>query len=208
MASHKQANERQPSQWAVGDDTINSKELKHIQSFISQTTRPSWHMAPPSNLGEAKHGKLKADQLRSSIEFDVPAAMAQIWDFDKRGCEDNERVRRQKKLAEATILLATAIQWATSYCTSPHHASQFMVCIVAYLNILKGLYPNIAWRPNHHAALHIGPFLLNFGPMHGWWMFVYERIIGWLGKTNTNFKIGKFNLLQCAERHQLTDQLR
>ncbi|KIM80258.1 hypothetical protein PILCRDRAFT_52868, partial [Piloderma croceum F 1598] len=168
-ASHKQANERQPNQWAVGDDVIHSKELKHIQSFISQTTRPSWHMAPPNNLGEAKHGKLKADQWRSCIEFDVPAAMAQIWDFNKRG----------------------SIRWATLYCTSAHHASQYMVCLTAYLNILKDLYPNLAWRPNHHAALHIGPFLLNFGPMHGWWMFVYERIIGWLGKTNSNFKIGE-----------------
>jgi hypothetical protein len=190
-ASQKLANERTPKRWTVGDDSVNSEELKRLQSFISQTTRPSWHTSPPRNLGEAKHGKLKADQWRSCIEFDVPTAMAQIWDFDGQGHEADERSQRRKKLVEATLLLATAIRWATSYRTSDLHASRYTVCLTAYLNILKSLYPSLAWRPNHHAALHIGPLLLNFGPMHGWWMFVYERIIGFLGKTNTNFNISK-----------------
>ncbi|KAG2148241.1 uncharacterized protein EDB93DRAFT_1085087 [Suillus bovinus] len=30
-----------------------------------------------------------------------------------------------------------------------------------------------------------------YGPMHGWWMFPFERIIGALQKTNTNYKIGE-----------------
>jgi hypothetical protein len=28
---------------------------------------------------------------------------------------------------------------------------------------------------------------------------VYERIIGWLGKTNSNFKIGALSLMCCME---------
>jgi hypothetical protein len=186
--------ERQPGEWVVGDDALNLKELKRMHGFLSQTTRPSWHTPPPSNLGEASHGKLKADQWQSCIEFDVPAAVAEIWTHDNRS-EENERVQRQKKLVEATMLLATAIRWATSYRTSEHHAAQYMKCTTAYLNILKELYPKLAWRPNHHAALHIGPFLLLFGPMHGWWMFVFERMIGLLQKTSTNYKIGKLNIL-------------
>jgi len=91
--------------------------------------------------------------------------------------------------------LATAICSATSYCTSPEHAAQYMNCLTAYLNILKDLYPNISWCPNHHTTLHIGPFLLQFGPMHGWWMFVFERIIRMLGKMNTNYKLGKSSAL-------------
>jgi len=137
--SRKQVNERQPKQRAVGDDAINSKELKRLQSFTPQTTSPSWRTPPPSNLGEAKHRKLKADQWRSCIEFDGPAVMAQIRDFDKRGGEEATRVRRQKKLVEATLLLATAIRWATSHCTSAHHTSQY---ITAYFNLLEELYPN------------------------------------------------------------------
>jgi len=162
---------------------------------MSQTIHPSWHTLPPSNLGEAKHGKLKADQWRSCMEFDMPAAVAQIWVHGSRSSEDDEQIQRQKKLVQATILLATAIRWATSYRTSELHAAQYMRCMVAYLNILKELYPKLAWRPKHHAALHIGPFLLLFGPMHGWWMFVFERIIGLLQKINTNYKLGALNNL-------------
>ena len=89
------------------------------------------------------------------------------------------------------------VSWATYYCTSALHAAQYMKCMVAYLNILKELYPNLALRPNHHAALHIGQFLLLFGPMHGWWMFVFERVIGMLQKTNTSNKLGEFSLVLC-----------
>jgi hypothetical protein len=198
--------ETQPKQWIVGDDGVNAKELKSIHKFLSETTRPSWHTPPPSNLGEASHGKLKADQWRSCIEFDVPAAMAEIWIHNGQTSEEGEGVRRQKKLVDATMLLATAIRWATSYRTSALHAAQYMKCMVAYLNILKDLYPNLSWRPNHHAALHIGPSLLLFGPMHGWWMFVFERVIGMLQKTNTNEKLGELGLVtfyQMSSVHEL-----
>jgi hypothetical protein len=174
---------------------VNLKELKRIHHFLSQTTRPSWHTPPPRNLGEPSHGKLKADQSRSAMEFDIPAAVAEIWGRDVCESGEDERVQRQEKLVEATLLLATAIRWATSYITDQLHASQYMKCMVAYLNILKELYPNLAWRPNHHAALHIGRFLLLFGPMHGWWMFVFERVIGMLQKTNTSHKIGELSLV-------------
>jgi hypothetical protein len=184
----------QPREWIVGDDGVNTKELKRIHKFLSETTRPTWHTPPPSNLGEASHGKLKADETRSSIEFDVPAALAQIWDHDTQQSEEDEGARRQKKLFHATMLLATAIRWATSYLTSELHATQYMTCMTAYLNTLKELYPNFPWRPNHHAALHIGPFLLLFGPMHGWWMFVFERVIGKLQKINTNYKLGELGI--------------
>ena len=192
------------SAFCVGDDALQPKELTRLQKFLTQVKRPSWHTPIPQNLGEASHGKLKADQWRSAIEFDVTAAIAHVWSHDRPRFEDEERVQQRKMLVEATILLATAIQWATSYRTSKMHAARYMHCMVAYLNILKKLYPTISWRPNHHAALHIGPHLLRFGPMHGWWMFVYERVIGLLQKTNTNHKIGEYVInYRCAMAYDM-----
>lgn len=176
---------------SVGDDAVKATEFGRIHKFLAQINRPSWHTAPPKNLGEASHGKLKADQWRFAMEFDVTAAIAHTWSHDSPQPEDEEPLRRRRMLVDATILLATALQWATSYRTSAVHAAQYMHCMVAYLKTLKTLYPDLPWRPNHHAALHIGAFLLMFGPMHGWWMFAYERVIGLLQKTNTNYKLGK-----------------
>ena len=122
---------------------MNLKELKRIHHFLSQTTRLSWHTPPPRNLGESSHGKLKADQWRSCIEFDVPAAVAEIWIHDPQESERGEQAQRRQKLVEATMLLAIAIRWATSYRTSELHAAQYMKCMAAYLNILKELYPHL-----------------------------------------------------------------
>ena len=61
----------------------------------------------------------------------------------------------------------------------------------AYLESLRDLFPEMKLRPNHHIALYLGEFLLRFGPVHGWWMFPFERLIGLLQKVNTNKKIGK-----------------
>jgi len=88
------------------------------------------------NLGEAKHGKLKADQWGRALN----SMCLQRWPkygIRQAGVEEDTRVRRQKKLVEATLLLATAIRWATSHRTSAHHASQYMICILLTLTFSK-----------------------------------------------------------------------
>jgi hypothetical protein len=66
--------------------------------------------------------------------------------------------------------------------------------MVAYLQLLLELYPNIQFQPNHHTALYIGSLLTQFGPVHSWWMFSFEKVIGILQKFNTNSKMGKYNI--------------
>lgn len=175
----------------VGDNAVTKKEMKQLRTYLNSTTRPSWHSSLPNNLGQKAHGKLKADQWRSAIEFDIPVAIAKLWN----STEDPARATRQQKLVDATFCLGEAIRWATLYTTSPIHAQNYTQQMVAYLTILKDLYPNLSWRPKHHAALHIGPFLLLFGPMPGWWMYVFERIIGILQRCNMNFKKGQLDLV-------------
>ena len=35
------------------------------------TIRPNWQAHLPTNFGSPEHGKLKADQWRTAIEFDI-----------------------------------------------------------------------------------------------------------------------------------------
>jgi hypothetical protein len=65
----------------------------------------------------------------------------------------------------------------------------------AYLQTLLELCPNQQLHPIHHNALHLPEFLLRFGPVHGWWMFPFERMIGILQKINTNSKMGKIAVI-------------
>lgn len=169
---------------------LTKAEMEQIRDDILGTTRPVWHAGPPSSFGSKGHGKLKADQWRSSIEFDIPVSLVSLLDKSKQ-LNDLAATARCQKLVDSTMLLATAIRWATSHQTSPHHAAEYKRYMQAYLDSIKKLDPGITLRPNHHNALHLGDFLLLFGPMHSWWMFPFERVIGTLQGINHNSKLGK-----------------
>jgi hypothetical protein len=129
---------------------------------------------------------LKADQWRSCMEFDIPVSLVQLWAEAGISSED-----RRQKLVESTMFLSTALRWATSHQTSQRHADEYMRNMRAYLKSLRDLFPEMKLRPNHHNALFLGELLLRFGPVHGWWMYPFERLIGLLQKVNTNKKMGR-----------------
>ena len=81
---------------------LGKKELAKIQKDIAGTIRPSWHTPPPSNFGTRSHGKLKADQWKSTIEFDLPVSVVQLW---------YRSDSRRQKLADSTVGLSTALRW-------------------------------------------------------------------------------------------------
>jgi hypothetical protein len=178
----------QTDQKCLSAEALTDREINAIQAELSGIIRPSWHHGPPKNLGDAEHGKLKAEQWRTAIEFDLPVTLVKLWGTKYDGDE------RRPKLAHSTMLLAMAIQWGTSHVTSPHHTQQYGKYMNAYLECIRDVFPGHSFRPNHHACLHLHEFLLRYGPMHGWWMFPFERIIGGLQKTNTNHKIGEHRM--------------
>ncbi|KAG1758760.1 hypothetical protein EDD22DRAFT_849772 [Suillus occidentalis] len=108
-------------------EALTNEEINAIQVELSG-------IKLPKNLGDAEHGKLKAEQWWTAIEFDLPVILV-----------GNMVVKNEGR--------------SHSLC------------------------------PNHHACLHLHEFLLRYRPMHGWWMFPFERIIGVLQKTNMNHKI-------------------
>lgn len=111
--------------------SISLDDLKVIREDIAATVRPRWHAAPPPNLGQVSHGKLKADEWRSCFEFDIPVSLP--------ACN----------------------------CDS-----------LGNLKTLKELQPTKRLRPNHINALLVGDYLRLYGPVRGWWMFPFERVIG------------------------------
>ncbi|KAF8867824.1 hypothetical protein BD779DRAFT_1615764 [Infundibulicybe gibba] len=63
--------------------------------------------------------------------------------------------------------------------------------MISYIEDLSDTHPDVTKRTNHHMALHIYNFLLLFGPVHSWWCFPFERLIGILQRLPTNNKFGK-----------------
>ena len=171
---------------------LNTNELKQIQQDILETICPTWQSSPLKNFGSPAHGKLKADQWRTCIEFDLPVSLMRMWEETSQAGVSSELQVRRRKVVESTMLLSIAIRWAVSHRMSELHADQYRKHMMAYLTTLRELCPNMDLHPVHHNALHIPEFLLRFGPMHGWWMFPFERLIGILQKIKVNFKIGEY----------------
>src|SRR5271155_2176212 len=82
-----------------------------------------------------------------------------------------------------TVSLLSAVIIASSCTTSAANADAYFLNMQAYLNDIKRLFPVYKLRPNHHMALHLHEYLRLLGPVHAWWTFPFERVIGMLQQT-------------------------
>ena len=123
-------------------DKVTKCELKKLQQDIMQTNWLEYCQGPPTNLGSLGHGKLKADQWRTCIEFDIPISVAQPW--SKETClpeQKSEITVHWDKLFQSIMHLAVTMHWATSYKTSEHHSEKFKKKHGSLLAIFVGPLP-------------------------------------------------------------------
>ena len=149
---------------------------------------PSWITSVPKDLGSPRHGKLKADQWRVLGTTYLPVSLVRLW---AQVHEGDKRSDRCGKILNVTISLLSAVIIASSRVTSSSHANLYLQHMQAYLNGIHKLFPKYKFHPNHHMALHLHEYLTLFGPVHAWWTFPFERIIGMLQRIPTSGKIGK-----------------
>lgn len=181
--------------WFTKDD------LEGLRTDIACTVRPSHSTGPPVEIGTKAHGKLKADHWKAAIEFELPVYLMKRWYAADTGALDaKDRVKHE--LAVCTMRLACAIHQGISYRTSVKHRKAYARHMLAYLQDLRRLRPEQSLLPSHHNAMHVPRFLKLFGPMPGWWMFPFERVIGLLQKVQTNGKLGEIRFIRY--RRELT----
>ncbi|EIW82014.1 hypothetical protein CONPUDRAFT_72351 [Coniophora puteana RWD-64-598 SS2] len=82
------------------------------------------------------------------------------------------------------------ITWATN-----------LICL--YTSELLTLYGTATIKPNHHYATHIGECVQNFGPLHNFWTFLFERL-NWVLKSYNvnNCNKGKLEMTFFREFHR------
>ena len=162
-------------------------EVNSLRSDIENMITPSWLASLPANLGESSHGKLKADQWRTLGTKYLPVGLVRLW---HQLSSDDPRSRQRKELLSLTLSLISAIAIACRRTTSPTDAALYLAHMKSYLKGLKNVIPDYQFRPNQHMALHLPDYLQWFGPVHGWWTFPFERLIGLLQRLPNNFKMG------------------
>jgi len=162
--------------------------VEGLRTDIRNFVTPSWLTSIPTNLGEPSHGKLKADQWRTLGTVYLPVSLVRLWALPPR---DDPQAAGRQKLLSLTLCLVSAINIASSRTTSREKASLYTKYMTEYLEGIRSLMPDYQFRPNHHMALHLPEYLLLYGPVHGWWTFPFERLIGLLQDIPSNFKNGQ-----------------
>ncbi|KIM53743.1 hypothetical protein SCLCIDRAFT_138348, partial [Scleroderma citrinum Foug A] len=136
--------------------------LGHIREVIRNTSTPSWFTSVPKNFGDQAAGMIKADKWRSLITIYIPITLISLWGAGTPQAD-------LKLILDNTMDLISAV----------------------YVGNLKHVHPTFGLRPNHHASFHIYNYLVLFGPVHSWWTFPFERLIGILQRLSSNHKNGE-----------------
>jgi hypothetical protein len=155
--------------------TFKKEELEAIRECIRNISLPTWASRPPSNLGEKRHGKLKADQYLILFTAILPLILPAI--FVKRKAQDE---------LESFYDLTACTNIVVSFKTSNSEADQHTKHYTAYRQSIQQLFPEFQSKPNHHYAGHDAEILKYWGPLPGLSEFPGERMNGRLQKVKTN----------------------
>jgi len=137
---------------------------------------PSWLRSVPHNFGSPGADSLKADEWCTMITVYLPLALLSLWG-------DGISSTVVSQLCEAldhTMALVSAVHIACTRLMTRKHASTYWSYMATWLSRLKVVHPSTPYCPNGHMVIHIHQFLLSFGPVHSWWCFPFEHLIGQL----------------------------
>jgi len=178
---------------------LGNQEIKEIQRDIAQIIIPSWISKPPPNFGSPSHGKLKADTWQTICTICFPITLIKVWGAPQSGALENHQ-----QLLDNFMNLVQAVVLATSHAISREQAEECLTLMQHYQEGILELFPGKHHeKPNLHAALNLPELLLKCSPVHAWWAYAFEQLIGNLQQTNTNQKIGEYG----ATPHFLLDPI-
>ena len=160
---------------------LSTDERKQAWAMIENVVTPSWISSVPKNIGTPGSGKVKADQWRTLGTVHFPMSLVVVW---------RETSQQKKQLLDITLSLVSAILIACTHSTSAAHANAYLQYMQNYISGIKELFPKFKFLPNHHMALHLHEYLVQYGPVHSWWTFPFERLIGIVQRIPSNGKPG------------------
>lgn len=162
--------------------------LCRVRSVIRDTVTPSWLGSVPTNFGDLAAGTMKADEWRILAMVYLPIALISLWGATQASPRNDGP--DLKAVLDHTMDLVSAVYLACARTTSNNRATAYRAYIASYVGKLKTIYPASSARPNHHVSFHIYDYLILFGPVHSWWSFPFERLIGMLQHLPKNHKSG------------------
>ncbi|KAF7289546.1 hypothetical protein MKEN_01504500 [Mycena kentingensis (nom. inval.)] len=136
---------------------------------------------PTENLGEKKHGKLKAEQYYTLFAGILPLAVPEIALHEDPITSD--------KMKDGFYHLVAATNIVSSFKTSDAEADVYTEEYLNYRRNLQSTFPDIEEPPNAHFAGHYKGQMRLMGPPAGISEFWGERMNGELQRIKTNCRL-------------------
>ncbi|KNZ46869.1 hypothetical protein VP01_6889g1 [Puccinia sorghi] len=144
----------------------------------------------PANLGEERHGKLKAAQWYCLFAYVIPLVVFDLYLSDIRDISINSN-RGKFFMNTAYLMQCTHILFARQITGA--QINRFQSNYQKYCESVGKLFEGVKVQPNHHFSLHIPQQIRTWGPLVGVAEFAGERLIGFLQKLKTNNLIDQMN---------------
>ena len=160
--------------------------LSQVWEDNDKMTLPSWIGRLPPRIGSSQHGKLSADQLRTTCTISLVTTLVRVWSIAPGGS-------RWKSVLDNFMDLVAAVKIAHLRTLTPKLIEEYHKFMHRYLRVVQELYPHSSIYPVQHMSLHLTQLMRQFGPVHSWRCFAFERYNGVLQNIPTNYKFGIFN---------------
>lgn len=136
---------------------------------MKRTALPSRISPVPRGVGSPSSGKLTADQWRTFCTIHLVVSLVRLWGNGQPDARQSQMLVNFLHLVSFTNLLHMR-------CITSEHVRSIAEENMAYLQGLRTLYPEFSLVPKHHMALHFPEMLRDFGPVHAWRTFAFERL--------------------------------
>lgn len=147
------------------------------------TTLPSEISPVPREVGSPSAGKLTADQWRTFCTIHLVVSLTRLWGEEQQGS-------RLSRILNNFLHLVTLTNLLHMRKMTRERIQLIEDENVTYLEGLRTLYPHYSLVPKHHMALHLPEMLRDFGPVHAWRTFAFERLNRNFQNILTNNTIG------------------
>ena len=170
----------------VDKGILTKKHFHEIEKIVSKFKTPQDVGRLPLKISSGFSG-FTADQWRSWVTIFSPVAL--------RGILPANHLRCWLLYVRACSLLCTRIITRDAI----EQADQYLVL---FCQQFVSLYGAGACTPNMHLHLHLKDCLLDYGPVHGFWCFGFERFNGIMGRYHTNSQSIETQLMRKFLREQ------
>ncbi|KAL4067434.1 hypothetical protein V8B97DRAFT_2025005 [Scleroderma yunnanense] len=184
--------------WVQGKILHPNHELQVFHNLLADFEIPMSCEKLPTDISIPAGGSLTADQWLLLATVYRPIAIPHLWniclsDAQQYGLLTNCVTMIAKQESKKSV---TETDETDGKCIlHPNNPANFLKLCVAICLLIKktitneeifSLYRSSCLNPNHHYATHTSQYVWNFGPLSGFWMFLFECLNKILKSFKTN----------------------